>query len=282
MSRIQTTLGNAVISLLLFGLAGCSSGPVSNPSEAAVTPAVQFAVTPAGLPGCTRSVDGEVWYTWSTAQFYVCKGSTATWTPINLTGYNAAIKVSSLTAGTTCPSGGITLQFGLDTNRNGLLDSSEVTATASLCNGLKGAQGANGTPGLNSLINVTQEASGSNCSDGGVKVQAGLDANQDGILSTTEVQQTQYVCGASNSCGTNGSACSSASACCSGFCTSGACSTGTCGANGSACSSSSTCCSGICSGGACSATACGANGSACSSASACCSGFCTSGACSAS
>ena len=52
----------------LSGLAGCSSESGSTtPSESQPVANVQFAVTPAGLPTCSKTVDGEIWYVWSSA-----------------------------------------------------------------------------------------------------------------------------------------------------------------------------------------------------------------------
>lgn len=60
------------------------------------------------------------------------------------------------------------------------------------CRGKNGAAGSNG---LNSLIETTQEAAGDNCINGGLKVDTGLDANDDGILQNDEILETNYVCG---------------------------------------------------------------------------------------
>ena len=60
--------------------------------------------------------------------------------------------------------------------------------------GVTGATGAAGSGGLTSLIKVTNEPDGSNCDDGGIKVQTGLDSNQNNILDASEVVTTNYVC----------------------------------------------------------------------------------------
>jgi hypothetical protein len=62
--------------------------------------------------------------------------------------------------------------------------------------GLQGATGATGSNGLNALIKTTTEPSGANCTNGGTKIETGLDANGNGILDGVEVNlsQTQYVC----------------------------------------------------------------------------------------
>jgi ELWxxDGT repeat protein len=52
------------------------------------------------------------------------------------------------------------------------------------------------------------ESAGSNCADGGLKIEVGLDDNDDGVLQSNEVDQTQYVCdgadGANGTAGVNG------------------------------------------------------------------------------
>ena len=63
--------------------------------------------------------------------------------------------------------------------------------------------GSDGTNGKNSLISTTTESSGANCATGGLKVQSGLDSDVDGVLDSTEVTATTYICNGSN--GSNGS-----------------------------------------------------------------------------
>ena len=41
---------------------------------------------------------------------------------------------------------------------------------------------------------TSTEPAGSNCADGGLKIEVGLDDNNDGSLQANEVDQTQYVC----------------------------------------------------------------------------------------
>jgi hypothetical protein len=65
--------------------------------------------------------------------------------------------------------------------------------------GASGPQGIQGVAGINgqtSLIKTTTEVAGSNCSNGGVKVELGLDVNNNGILEISEINTTltKYVC----------------------------------------------------------------------------------------
>ena len=70
---------------------------------------------------------------------------------------------------------------------------------------LSGTDGADGTDGKNSLIKTTTESSGTNCTTGGLKIETGLDSDEDGVLDSAEVAATAYVCnGTVGDNGTNG------------------------------------------------------------------------------
>ena len=62
--------------------------------------------------------------------------------------------------------------------------------------GAAGAQGISGANGLNALIKTTAEPVGVNCTNGGTKIETGLDANGNGVLDVTEVNvnQTAFIC----------------------------------------------------------------------------------------
>ena len=107
-------------------------------------------------------------------------------------GSNSAFRQSSEPAGDNCAGGGLKIETGQDLNNNEVLDDDEVTATEYLCNG------AEGSNGLESLIVQTDEPAGENCSHGGVKVQIGLDDNDDGALDDSEVDETRFVCNGDN------------------------------------------------------------------------------------
>lgn len=73
------------------------------------------------------------------------------------------------------------------------------TTGATGLTGAQGLQGVAGTNGLNALIKTTTEAAGVNCTNGGTKIETGLDANGNGVLDASEVNasQTKYVCNGS-------------------------------------------------------------------------------------
>ena len=60
--------------------------------------------------------------------------------------------------------------------------------------GPMGPPGLAGANGYIALISTTNESIGANCSNGGTRVQVGLDINRNSVLDTGEVTQTRYVC----------------------------------------------------------------------------------------
>lgn len=63
-------------------------------------------------------------------------------------------------------------------------------------NGTNGTNGTDGTDGLNSLITTLIEQPGSNCTNGGFKIEAGLDLNDNGVLEGSEVDTSEFLCNA--------------------------------------------------------------------------------------
>lgn len=115
------------------------------------------------------------------------------------------IRIDAEMPGEHCTNGGVSIRTGSDENNNATLDDSEVVASSTryVCDG---ANGTNGTPGPsgqpgdagvgghNALTLVTAEPAGTNCIYGGTKVEAGIDSNDDGALSATEITTTRYIC----------------------------------------------------------------------------------------
>jgi len=73
--------------------------------------------------------------------------------------------------------------------------------------GLQGVAGIAGQDGKNAVINTTVEPSGTNCPNGGTKIEVGLDINSNGLLDFSEINasQTKYVCNGNNSVTVSGS-----------------------------------------------------------------------------
>jgi len=103
-------------------------------------------------------------------------------------GLGALTTVSAEAAGSHCANGGTRIDAGLDTNADRVLDASEVTSTQYLCHGGTGPAAANG------LVRLATEAAGTNCPNGGSRVEAGTDTNSNGVLDTAEVTSTAFVC----------------------------------------------------------------------------------------
>ena len=137
-------------------------------------------------------------------------GLTGATGPAGANGINTLVKTTTELAGVNCTTGGVKVEYGLDVNNNGTLDAAEINTqlTKYVCNGAVGAQGptgltgangtngSNGVDGKNTLVKTTTESAGVNCSTGGVKVEYGLDANNNGTLDVSEINinLTKYLC----------------------------------------------------------------------------------------
>jgi hypothetical protein len=132
-----------------------------------------------------------------TSTAYVCNGASGANGSSGANGVNSLTATVTEAAGANCTNGGMKTTSGLDANANNVLDAAEVTSTAYVCSGLNGANGSNGSAGangLNSLAAIIEEAAGGNCSNGGLKITTGLDANANGTLDAAEVSSTKYAC----------------------------------------------------------------------------------------
>lgn len=117
--------------------------------------------------------------------FTACEGEQG---GIGPKGSVSLVKIGKELVGDNCSAGGVKIESGIDLNNNGVLDSDEVQSINFICNG-------NDSPnGSNSLINVIEESSGDNCSSGGLKVEVGIDINNNGILDQNEIQSVRYIC----------------------------------------------------------------------------------------
>jgi len=126
--------------------------------------------------GVDTNSNGTLDSTEITTTAFVCNG---------VDGNNGLIKTTNEAAGMNCENGGVKIDSGIDTNGNGTLDDDEITATAYVCNGVDGN---------NSLTKITNEATGANCENGGLKIDTGVDANSNGVLDDDEIRATAYTC----------------------------------------------------------------------------------------
>lgn len=94
--------------------------------------------------------------------------------------------------GLSCEYGGVKTEIGVDLNNNYSLDPSEVdqSSTTNVCNQ---AIVINGVDGINSLVE-TYPANSSQCAYGGFVFEAGLDSDDNGILSSLEASSYELVC----------------------------------------------------------------------------------------
>lgn len=104
------------------------------------------------------------------------------------------VQTTSEPAGANCATGGTKLEIGQDTDGNGTLSGAEIEQTVYVCNGGMGNAGTPGATGKQSLISVTTEPAGANCSAGGQKIEHGVDDDNNGTLEAGEVDGTAYVC----------------------------------------------------------------------------------------
>jgi hypothetical protein len=189
-----TSLIRSALPLSVLLLAGCGGGGGSTTTPASTATgahSVVYAVNksapvsncPSGgitvQSGIDTNGNGVLDPSEVTSTQYVCNGTSGT----------AALVATTIEpAGANCASGGEMVSAGLDTNGNSILDASEVTTTAYVCNG------TNGTNGLNTLVAIVTEPAGANCTYGGINVTSGLDTNANGTLDPSEVTTTKYVC----------------------------------------------------------------------------------------
>ncbi len=129
---------------------------------------------------------------------YVCNGAIGATGPSGASGPQGAAGAQG-PIGLTGPTGvqgpiGLTGVAG-PTGATGLQGPAGITG-AQGPQGIQGIAGTNGTNGLNALIKTTTEPAGANCTNGGTKIETGLDANGNGVLDAGELNasQTQYVC----------------------------------------------------------------------------------------
>jgi hypothetical protein len=141
---------------------------------------------------------------------YICNGATGTTGtqgPIGLTGATGPAGAQGIqgvagTAGANGTNGLSAYQVWLNLGNTGT--QADFVASLKGPQGIAGTNGTNGTNGVdgkNTLVNATTEPAGTNCSNGGTKIEVGLDANSNGVLDSGEVNSslTKYICNGTNS-----------------------------------------------------------------------------------
>ena len=219
--------------MMTMSLAGCfgsgdSDDELNQPSTGQLDDwQVHFAQSSSDLPVCDQVTNGRLYYVEADMNFQVC--TSTGWEIIDVSGsdgsdgrdgadgedgHSVAVR---LVSSNTCPNGGKSFEIGTDIDGDGLLGGDETGILVDICHGERGLEGprgadgqdgsdgqdgVNGTDGLNALVKTTDEAVGSNCANGGLKIEVGGDDDGDGVLSSSEVDQTQFVCNGAH--GTNG------------------------------------------------------------------------------
>ena len=198
---MKTLLG-ALIGVLGFGALALGCGDDD--------PAAQGAVGPKGDDGSSCSVEMS-----AKGTEIVCEDGTRALiaTPERGPEGAKALLVQRSAAGDECAAGGTHIDYGSDSDRDGMLSSEETSGSLNVCNGAggrdgdkgsdgdegrdgdKGRDGANGRDGLSSLLAISDEPQGSNCSGGGKRVDYGIDDDRDGSLDANEIDGTSYLCG---------------------------------------------------------------------------------------
>ena len=111
-------------------------------------------------------------------------------------GMNALVTLTTELPGDNCLAGGVLITTAIDSNEDNMVQDGEVISSMLVCNGVDG---------LTSLINTNAEAAGANCAEDGLRVDVGLDVNDNNVLDADEITNTAYICNGSNgAAGTNG------------------------------------------------------------------------------
>ena len=106
-------------------------------------------------------------------------------------GNTTLVNVTTLPEGSeSCPAGGTQLSFGIDTDEDGSLSEDEITSSASVCNGIDGEDGIDGT---SALVEVTAIQPDEEYPNGGVLITNGYDLNNNGTLEEDEIANTTVV-----------------------------------------------------------------------------------------
>jgi hypothetical protein len=189
-----------ILLVLAVSIAATSSGCRGGSTEAATASTDVYTVTltsptPASLPTCNAAFAGNVAHVVSPPSLWSCGGRT--WVPIPCTTALAgAVAYASATKTLFACTAGTWSSIALPGSKGDKGDKGDKGEPGGPgVAGPVGATGERGQAGVDSRIAVTPEPAGANCASGGVRVDVGPDANDDGLLQASEVESTAYVCG---------------------------------------------------------------------------------------
>ncbi|MFT6397868.1 MAG: hypothetical protein ACJAYU_002623 [Bradymonadia bacterium] len=129
--------------------------------------------------GIDINADAELTDTEVDSSSYVCdavSGSVA----------GTTVLTADESAGTSCPEGGISQTTGVDADGDGALPETEVVNVSHVCGVASNGSGTFSQSG--------DDEPGANCTDGGVRIDSGVDPDGDGVLAGAEIADTADAC----------------------------------------------------------------------------------------
>jgi len=183
----------------MASLIGCGETAIGAESDTsgegiAVVGAVTVELA-SGLPSCSPERRGAVYFVKSEEQLYYCDTWRYRKLPLpTVSGSHGLCRVEPADL-TACSNGGVAISTGVDRDRDGVLDANEVEASEHVCSGLDGADGADGADGSDgtdavSWVIALEPAPVSECPAGGTTIQAGPDADRDGLPESIATSRT--------------------------------------------------------------------------------------------
>jgi GH35 family endo-1,4-beta-xylanase len=203
-----TSFGALLAGCTAIGAAACGSvgshdnAQADRPGSSEVYSVALTAATPSDLPACTSGLAGNVAFVSTPASLWQC--NLHTWLPIPCTNLLAgAVAYASLSQSLWACVAGTWTQVALPeagppgpTGATGAQGPAGPQGAQGPTGdaGATGAQGEPGATGTSSLVNTSPESPGKNCSQGGTRIDVGVDSNGNGVLDQPEITATSYVC----------------------------------------------------------------------------------------
>ena len=137
----RNTIQYLLFSIGIVFLSSCSQDKSTEPNT---QPEVETLASVDDLPECTSEMEGRVYYVIEDGEHRVCSSGDYVLVPTSSLpgsydqeGQSPLVRVlEEGYGGRNCPGGGSVIQYGVDKNRNGLLDENEITNVRLVCNEL--------------------------------------------------------------------------------------------------------------------------------------------------